>query len=145
MFLPSDYDGKGMLKPPALFWAVLLLQARTWALFVLAGASREQGEALLALFYPDRAAFWLGLLTGIPAALAFLLSGRRERFPRLWRAWRWVLIATQTWLLALQLFMLMSNEASGAAAAALLAADFFALWWLGFNARLRACFMTQGD
>ncbi|WP_024554195.1 DUF2919 family protein [Franconibacter helveticus 513] len=118
MFLPSDYDGKGMLKPPALFWAVLLLQARTWALFVL---------------------------TGIPAALAFLLSGRRERFPRLWRAWRWVLIATQTWLLALQLFMLMSDEASGAAAAALLAADFFALWWLGFNARLRACFMTQGD
>ncbi|HBI11147.1 MAG TPA: hypothetical protein DDY57_13600 [Franconibacter pulveris] len=145
MFLPSDYDSKGLLKLPALFWVVLLLQARTWALFVLAGASREQGEALLALFYPDRAAFWLGLLTGVPAALAFLLSGRRERFPQLWRAWRWVLIVTQGWLLTSQLFMLASNEGQGAAAVILLAADLFALWWLGFNARLRACFMPDTD
>ncbi|GGD32389.1 membrane protein [Franconibacter daqui] len=145
MFLPSDYDSQGLLKLPALFWGVLLLQARTWALFVLAGASREQGEALLALFYPDRAAFWLGLLTGVPAALAFLLSERRERFPRLWHTWRWVLIVTQVWLLTSQLFMLANNEGQSGAAMILLAADLFALWWLGFNARLRACFTPDTD
>lgn len=145
MFLPSDYDGKGMLRLPVLFWAVLLLQARTWVLFVLAGASREQGEALLALFYPDRSAFWLGLLTGVPAALAFVLSGRRSQFPRLWRAWRPVLMLTQSWLLVWQLLLLINDEAQSAAAAALLAADLFALWWLGFNPRLRACFAKDAD
>ncbi|EKM6370212.1 DUF2919 family protein, partial [Cronobacter sakazakii] len=29
MYLPSDYDSRGWLKLPLLFWAVLLLQART--------------------------------------------------------------------------------------------------------------------
>lgn len=69
---------------PLLFWLVLLLQARTWVLFVIAGASREQGTALLNLFYPDHDNFWLGLIPGIPAVLAFLLSGRRASFPRIW-------------------------------------------------------------
>lgn len=50
---------------------VLLLQARTRVLFVIAGASREQGTALLNLFYPDHDNFWLGLIPGIPAVLAF--------------------------------------------------------------------------
>jgi hypothetical protein len=34
--------------------------------------------------------FWLGLLPGVPAVLAFLLSGYRQRLPRLWRAMRWL-------------------------------------------------------
>jgi hypothetical protein len=42
-------------------------------------ASRGQGDALLNLFYPDHDAFWLGLLPGVPAVLAFLCSGRRQR------------------------------------------------------------------
>jgi hypothetical protein len=50
-------------------------------LFVIAGSSREQGNTLLNLFYPDHDAFWLGLLPGVPAVLAFLLSGRRFAFP----------------------------------------------------------------
>ncbi len=49
---------------------MLILQARTWLLFVMAGASREQG-GLLALFYPDTQRFWYGMLLGLPAALAF--------------------------------------------------------------------------
>jgi hypothetical protein len=43
------------------------------------GASRQQGDALLNLFYPDHDNFWLGLLPGIPAVAAFI-SGR-QRFP----------------------------------------------------------------
>ena len=74
-FHPVHYDAHGRLRLPLLFWLVLLLQARTWVLFVIAGASREQGTALLNLFYPDHDNFWLGLIPGIPAVLAFLLSG----------------------------------------------------------------------
>ncbi len=82
-FYPVHYDAHGRLRLPLLFWLVLLLQARTWVLFVIAGASREQGTALLNLFYPDHDNFWLGLIPGIPAVLAFLLSGRRASFPYL--------------------------------------------------------------
>lgn len=64
-FHPVHYDAHGRLRLPLLFWLVLLLQARTWVLFVIAGASREQGTALLNLFYPDHDNFWLGLIPGI--------------------------------------------------------------------------------
>jgi len=46
-FHPGDYDSHGRVRLPFLFWCVLLLQARTWVLFVLAGASRDQGNTLL--------------------------------------------------------------------------------------------------
>ena len=66
-FYPVHYDAHGRLRLPLLFWLVLLLQARTWVLFVIAGASREQGTALLNLFYPDHDNFWLGLIPGMSA------------------------------------------------------------------------------
>ncbi|ELY6225511.1 DUF2919 domain-containing protein [Cronobacter muytjensii] len=141
MFLPSDYDNRGWLKLPALFWAVLLLQARTWALFVLAGASRGQGEALLALFYPDRQSFWMGLAAGMPAMLTFLLSGRRHDSPRLWRYARYVLMLTQALMLIPQALLLW-RDAPGGIALALLALDAWALWLLASHRRLRACFET---
>ncbi len=50
---------------------VLLASGANLVLFVIAGASREQGTALLNLFYPDHDNFWLGLIPGIPAVLAF--------------------------------------------------------------------------
>ncbi|WP_436893090.1 DUF2919 domain-containing protein [Siccibacter turicensis] len=140
MYLPSDYDDAGRLKVPMLFWAVLVLQARTWVLFVIAGASREQGSTLLALFYPDRDAFWPGLCVGLPAALAFLLSGKRHQWPRLWKAWRGVLVATQLWLILWQALLWWQGEAVTGMTLALLIADLYALWWLLTSPRLRACF-----
>ncbi len=86
-FTPEDYNSHGMLRLPLWFWGILILQARTWLLFVMAGASRDQGNTLLALFYPDRQSFWLGIALGLPAALCFLLSGRRHLWPK---SWRWV-------------------------------------------------------
>ncbi len=78
-FIPADFDAHGRLRLPLLFWCVLLLQARTWVLFLMAGASRQQGDAILNLFYPDHDRFWLGLLPGVPAVLAFLLSASAAR------------------------------------------------------------------
>jgi hypothetical protein len=40
---PADYDAQGRRQAAFLFWCVLLLQARTWVLFVM--AARRAGRA----------------------------------------------------------------------------------------------------
>ncbi|HHE5696312.1 TPA: DUF2919 domain-containing protein [Citrobacter amalonaticus] len=144
-FHPADYDNHGHLRLPFLFWLVLLLQARTWVLFVIAGSSREQGTALLNLFYPDHDNFWLGLLPGIPAVLAFLLSGRRYSFVRLWHALRPLLIAAQVALLCWQPVLWLNGSPVNGVGLALVVADIVALLWLLTNRRLRACFALEKE
>jgi hypothetical protein len=144
-FSPSAYDGHGRLRLPFLFWCVLLLQARTWVLFVMAGASRQQGDTLLSLFYPDHDNFWLGLLPGVPAVVAFMLSGRRHQLPRLWPLMRWVLIVAQLALLLWQPLLWWQGEPLSGIDLTLLIFDGFALWWLLSNRRLRACFSPHED
>ncbi len=144
-FHPADYDGHGHLRLPFLFWFVLLLQARTWVLFVIAGTSREQGTALLNLFYPDHDSFWLGLLPGIPAVLAFLLSGRRYTFPRLWQALRLLLVIAQVVLLCWQPVLWFNGTPVNGAGLALVVADIVALLWLLTNRRMRACFALEKE
>lgn len=142
---PSDYDAQGRLRLPLLFWIVLLLQARTWVLFVMAAASRQQGDTLLNLFYPDHDNFWLGLLPGLPALCAFLLSGRRQAFPRLWATLRWLLIAAQAVLLVWQPLLWWQGEPVSGLGIGLMIIDLFALWWLLSNRRLRACFTPEAE
>lgn len=144
-FHPADYDAHGRLRLPVLFWCVLLLQARTWVLFVIAGSSREQGNSLLNLFYPDHDAFWLGLLPGVPAVLAFLLSGRRFAFPALWCGLRGLLILAQLALLCWQPLLWLGGDPVNGVGLALLVADVVALVWLLTNPRLRACFAIEKE
>jgi len=144
-FLHLDLDSHGRLRLPFLFWCLLPLQARTWVLFLIAGASRDQGDALLNLFYPDHSLFWIGLLPGVPAVFAFLLSGRRHVYPRFWRLLRPVLIAAQLILLVWQPCLWLSGEAVSGVGLSLLMLDIFALWWLLTNPRLRACFNEAID
>ncbi|HID4134611.1 TPA: DUF2919 family protein [Pluralibacter gergoviae] len=70
-FLPADYDQHGRLRLPVLFWLILLLQARTWVLFAVAAASRQQFPRLW------RALRWL-----LVAAQTLLLVWQ----PALWLA-----------------------------------------------------------
>ena len=144
-FIPADFDAHGRLRLPFLFWCVLLLQARTWVLFLMAGASRQQGDALLNLFYPDHDAFWLGLLPGVPAVLAFLLSGRRFAFPVVWRWLRGLLILAQLVLLCWQPVMWLAGDPVNGVGLALLVADVVALIWLLTNQRLHACFSLEKE
>ncbi|HDG1709031.1 DUF2919 domain-containing protein [Kluyvera ascorbata] len=144
-FSPADYDPQGRLRLPFLFWCLLLLQARTWVLFLMAGASRDQGDALLNLFYPDHSLFWIGLLPGVPAVLAFLLSGRRHLYPRLWKWLRPVLILAQLILLLWQPWMWLGGEALSGVGLSLFLLDIFALWWLITNRRLHACFTDVAE
>ena len=46
----------------------------------------------------------------MPAVLAFLLSGYRQRLPRLWRAMRWLLVLSQVLLLLWQPMLWLSGE-----------------------------------
>lgn len=138
---PDAWDAKGQLRLPLSFWFILLLQARTWLLFVMAGASRQQGSTLLALFYPDPDDLWLGLALGIPAALGLLLTGYRQRLPRLWQAWRWVLCASLCGLLAQQAWLGWQDAASVTPwMVAMALIDLLALGWLLTDRRLRDCF-----
>ncbi|WP_052282347.1 DUF2919 domain-containing protein [Kluyvera genomosp. 1] len=139
-FSPVDFDSHGRLRLPFLFWCLLLLQARTWVLFFMAGASRDQGDALLNLFYPDHNLFWIGLLPGVPAVFAFLLSGRRHSYPRVWHRLRALLIVAQLILLCWQPWLWLSGEPLSGIGLGLFLLDIFALWWLLTNPRLRACF-----
>ncbi|MEZ2605011.1 DUF2919 domain-containing protein [Kluyvera intermedia] len=139
-FSPDDFDPQGRLRLPFLFWCLLLLQARTWVLFLMAGASRDQGDALLNLFYPDHSLFWIGLLPGVPAVFAFLLSGRRQVYPRIWRLLRPVLILSQLVLLGWQPWLWFTGEPLSGIGLSLFLVDIFVLWWLITNLRLRACF-----
>ena len=126
-----------------MFWCVLLLQARTWVLFIMAGASRQQGDAILNLFYPDHDNFWLGLLPGIPAVLAFIVSGQRQRFPRLWPLMRWLLVLSQAILLLWQPLLWIGGESPSMLTIGLLLTDLYAFWWLLASRRLKACFQEE--
>ncbi|QUY48222.1 DUF2919 domain-containing protein [Serratia plymuthica] len=145
-FSPDDYDHHGVLRLPLWFWGVLVLQARTWILFVMAGVSQQQGGGLLSLFYPDTQRFWYGILLGLPAALAFLIGPRRYLWPRLWRAWRWVLSASVLAALGGSLFSLWQQDSNLPALDGVLALlDALALAYLLLNARLKACFTPQDE
>jgi len=140
-FSPDYFDANGLLRLPLWFWVVLLLQARTWLIFVMAGVSRQQGGELLQLIYPDNQAFWRGMALGIPAALALIIAGRRQQWPRLWRYWHGVLIVSVLGALGLQMFTLWQSDSGDDLLGSLLAlADACALAALLCSTRLRACF-----
>ncbi|WP_337023348.1 MULTISPECIES: DUF2919 domain-containing protein [unclassified Pantoea] len=143
-YLPDEYDAKGQLRLPFLFWLILLLQARTWMLLVMAGASRQQGNDLLALFYPDRQSFWIGLALGIPAAMGLLLTGYRQRWPRLWQTWRHVLSVSLLISLLSQGYCLWQGAFPDSPLPLLLTLfDLLALVWLQTHQRLRDCFLPE--
>ncbi|MFS2222139.1 DUF2919 domain-containing protein [Pantoea sp. B65] len=141
MTSPDDYDHKGQLRLPVTFWIILLLQARTWLLFVMAGASRQQGSQLLELFYPDTRSFWIGMASGVPAAIGLLLTGYRQRLPRLWQSWRWVLCLDLLAMLLLQgLTLWCGDEAFSPLVLLFVLFDLLALGYVLFSQRLRHCF-----
>jgi len=83
------YTQSGDLKPPTYFYYGLLFLARTWALLIISLASRETGNKLLAMFYPDKLHFYLGLASGLIAIILFLLSGRdHDKHPLICKIWQ---------------------------------------------------------
>lgn len=85
---PHYYSEQGLLKPSLFYWMSLVYFTRAWWLFIIAGASRQQGSGLLSLFYPNQTAFYLGLTIGLPAMFLFFLSGNLHKIPLIIRK-RW--------------------------------------------------------
>jgi hypothetical protein len=83
------YTQSGDLKPPTYFYYGLLFLARTWVVLIVSITSRETGNKLLAIFYPDKTHFYLGLASGIIAILLFLLAGRdHDKHPLICKIWQ---------------------------------------------------------
>lgn len=83
------YTQSGDLKPPVYFNYALLFLARTWALLIISLTSRETGNSLLVMFYPDKDHFYFGLASGVIAIILFLLSGRdHDKHPFICRLWQ---------------------------------------------------------
>lgn len=141
-YAPDDYDQHGWLRLPLWYWMILVLQAKTWALFLIAGASRDTGERLLRLFYPQTDDFWLGMSIGLPAVALFLLAGRRQHWPRLWRSSRRLLLVMLVGDLLLSLKALVLAPADFTlAAATLLMLTLWALVYVLRSRRLACCFV----
>lgn len=89
IFALKYYTQSGDLKPPTYFYFGLLFLARTWALLIISVTSRETGNKLLAIFYPDKTHFYLGLASGLIAIILFFLSGRdHDKHPLICKIWQ---------------------------------------------------------
>lgn len=88
-------------------WALM----RGYILLLLALASQQQSQILLALFYPDPQQLYLALALGLPAAITWLASGYRQRaghplYHRIWRLGRGLCLISAAGELLLQLWQL---------------------------------------
>lgn len=73
----EQYDKHGFLKPPVWLWIGWMLLIRAWVVFIVAGASRQDGSTILQYVYPDHAMLYLGLAMGTPIAIGMWLVGLR--------------------------------------------------------------------
>ncbi len=74
----EQYDKHGFLKAPLWLWLGWLFLAKAWVIFILAGASRENGAQILDIIYPDHALFYLDLGMGLPSLALMWAIGLRS-------------------------------------------------------------------
>lgn len=90
------YDEHGWLKPPLWLWFGWILLIRSVVVFIMAGASRQQGNDLLALFYPNHSHFYMSLCMSLPIVFLMWLSNfkkpNRPFMQTLWKQGRWLTI-----------------------------------------------------
>ncbi len=72
------YDANGFLKAPMLLWLGWFFLAKAWIVFIMAGASRENGTKILGLIYPEHSMLYLGLAMGVPSIVLMWLVGLRD-------------------------------------------------------------------
>ncbi|OCH12924.1 MULTISPECIES: DUF2919 domain-containing protein [unclassified Aliivibrio] len=92
----DEYDEHGWLKPPMWLWFGWAILIRSVVVFVMAGASREQGTDLLALFYPNHTHLYTSLYLSLPIVFFMWLSNfkkpTRPLMLTLWKQGRWLTI-----------------------------------------------------
>ena len=74
----EQYDQHGILKAPIWLWLGWAFLTRAWVVFVVAGASRQEGSQILEYVYPNHTMLYLGLAMGLPIVVGMWLMGLRK-------------------------------------------------------------------
>ncbi|MGR5254213.1 DUF2919 domain-containing protein [Vibrio astriarenae] len=75
----DQYTDHGFLKAPILLMLGWFFLARAWVVFIVAGASREDGAKILEWVYPDSQMLKVGMLLGLPSLVFMWLIALRNQ------------------------------------------------------------------
>jgi hypothetical protein len=126
----------------------LVFLARTWVLFIISAASRSSGSSILAIFYPDRHYFYLGLISGSLALGLFILAGRNHDkyrwISQIWQFGYYLLLINIVCDMVLQLHVLHIQhfQYSLSASIQLVSISWIALYTLK-SQHLKMCFIRN--
>lgn len=88
LLLPLKYyDDAGRVKPAAGLYLCIVFLSRSLLILIGSVSVRENGDQLLALFYPEKQYLYISLSIAFPAFLALLLLGFREKIWHANRCW----------------------------------------------------------
>ncbi|WP_299073069.1 DUF2919 domain-containing protein [uncultured Paraglaciecola sp.] len=88
LLLPLKYyDDAGRVKPPTALYLCIAVLCRSLLVLIGSVSVRDNGEQLLALFYPERQYLYMNLVIAFMAFLALLLLGFREKIWQANRGW----------------------------------------------------------
>jgi hypothetical protein len=88
MLLPLKYyDDAGRVKPAAALYFCIVFLSRSLLILIGSVSARENGDQLLALFYPEKQYLYISLTIAFPAFLALLILGFREKIWHANRFW----------------------------------------------------------
>ncbi|MFT5837553.1 MAG: hypothetical protein ACI9UT_000038 [Flavobacteriales bacterium] len=88
LLLPLKYyDDAGRVKPALAVYFCIAFLSRSLLILIGSASVRENGEQLLALFYPDKQYLYVNIAIAFPAFLALLLLGFREKIWKANRCW----------------------------------------------------------
>lgn len=73
------YTDHGYLRTPTLLWLGWLFLARAWLVFIVAGASFDEGGKILEFVYPDSRLMIIGMVIGVPALIFMWLIALRNQ------------------------------------------------------------------
>jgi hypothetical protein len=81
------YDEAGRVKPSVALYLCIAFLSRSLLILLGSVSVRENGEQLLALFYPDKQYLYISLGIAFPTFIALLLMGFREKIWNADRCW----------------------------------------------------------
>lgn len=88
LLLPLKYyDEAGRVKPALALYLCIAILSRSLMILIGSVSVRENGEQLLALFYPERPYLYVSLAIAFPAFLALLLLWFREKIWQAGKCW----------------------------------------------------------
>ncbi|GAA4897764.1 DUF2919 domain-containing protein [Ferrimonas pelagia] len=150
IFLPPErLTDQGWATPSLWLYLLMALCGRTWWLLIVAAISREHGSELLALFYPSRTDFYLGLAIGLCPALLLWCQGFRQHnriAAHLWYLGQPMLLLTMLADLTLQLRVhILSNGQFSWGPAILFMLTIWATWYLLQSRDTRTVFKLRGQ